>query len=126
MKKYNLSNIMKRAWELVKKAAMTMSAALRQTWKEAKEIVEKIKFTGRAKIAKIENGGVNPYLGTEYDHDCNYYTFNLWERGSMKRIYINDYKRRSVGYIDVLTRQVVSDKHDAWETAQSFMEAYEF
>lgn len=37
MKKYNLSNIMKRAWELVKKTAMTMSAALRQAWKEAKK-----------------------------------------------------------------------------------------
>ena len=36
MKKYNLSQIMKRAWELIKKAAMTRSEALRQAWKEAK------------------------------------------------------------------------------------------
>lgn len=31
MKKYNLSNIMKRAWELVKKAGMTISAGLKKS-----------------------------------------------------------------------------------------------
>lgn len=36
MKKYNLSNIMKRAWELVKKAGMTISSGLKKAWKEAK------------------------------------------------------------------------------------------
>lgn len=36
MKKYNLSYIMKRAWELVNKEAMTLSQALRKAWAEAK------------------------------------------------------------------------------------------
>ena len=36
MKKYNLSNIMKRAWELVKKAGMTISSGLKKAWGEAK------------------------------------------------------------------------------------------
>lgn len=36
MKKYNLSTIMKRAWELVKKAGMTISSGLKKAWKEAK------------------------------------------------------------------------------------------
>lgn len=36
MKKYNLSNIMKRAWELVKKAGMTISSGLKKAWEEAK------------------------------------------------------------------------------------------
>ena len=36
MKKYNLSNIMKRAWEMVKKAGMTISEGLKRAWKEAK------------------------------------------------------------------------------------------
>lgn len=44
MKKYNLSNIMKRAWELVKKSAMTISSGLKKAWREAKtmeyELVE--------------------------------------------------------------------------------------
>lgn len=36
MKKYNLSKIMKRAWELVKKTAMTISSALKKAWREVK------------------------------------------------------------------------------------------
>ena len=41
MKKYNLSNIMKRAWELVKKSGMTISSGLRKAWEEAKKIEKK-------------------------------------------------------------------------------------
>ena len=37
MKKYNLSNIMKRAWALVKEVGMTISSALKESWKEAKK-----------------------------------------------------------------------------------------
>lgn len=40
MRKYNLSNIMKRAWELVKKAGETISSGLKKAWKEAKEMKE--------------------------------------------------------------------------------------
>ena len=43
MKKYNLSNIMKRAWEMVKRAGMTISEGLKKAWKEAKEMTEEIK-----------------------------------------------------------------------------------
>ena len=43
MKKYNLSNIMKRAWELVKKAGMTISSGLKKAWKEARNMKEEIK-----------------------------------------------------------------------------------
>lgn len=41
MKKYNLSKIMKRAWELVKKVGMTISSGLKQAWKEAKNMALK-------------------------------------------------------------------------------------
>lgn len=44
MKKYNLSNIMKKAWELVKKAGMTISSGLKKAWKEAKNTGKKIKM----------------------------------------------------------------------------------
>lgn len=37
MKKYNLSNIMKKAWELVKKAGLNISSALKKSWEEAKK-----------------------------------------------------------------------------------------
>lgn len=43
MKKYNLSNIMKRAWEMVKKAGFGISEALKKSWKEAKAMKEDIK-----------------------------------------------------------------------------------
>ena len=42
MKKYNLSKIMKRAWELVKKSAMTISSGLKKAWKEAKTMEQKL------------------------------------------------------------------------------------
>lgn len=42
MKKYNLSKIMKRAWELVKTAGANISGALKKAWEEAKNVVEEI------------------------------------------------------------------------------------
>lgn len=41
MKKYNLSKIMKRAWELVKKTGMTISSGLKKAWLEAKNPMKK-------------------------------------------------------------------------------------
>lgn len=43
MKKYNLSNIMKRAWALVKEIGMTISCGLKLAWREAKEVEEEVK-----------------------------------------------------------------------------------
>ena len=40
MKRWDLSKIMKRAWEFVKKAGMTISCGLKAAWKEAKEAKE--------------------------------------------------------------------------------------
>lgn len=40
MKKYDLSKIMKRAWELVKKVGMTISSELKKAWEEAKMVKE--------------------------------------------------------------------------------------
>lgn len=37
MKKYNLSNIMKRAWEIVKKSGVKFSEALKFSWVIAKK-----------------------------------------------------------------------------------------
>lgn len=44
MKKYNLSNIMKRAWELVKKAGLCISEGLKLAWKEAKHLFRQVLF----------------------------------------------------------------------------------
>ena len=43
MKKYDLSKIMRRAWELVKKAGLTISFGLKEAWKEAKMMAKEIK-----------------------------------------------------------------------------------
>ena len=43
MKKYNLSKIMKRAWELVKEVGMAISSALKKVWKEAKSVTTEVK-----------------------------------------------------------------------------------
>lgn len=40
MKKYNMSKIMKRAWELVKKMGMTISDGLKKAWQEAKRTMK--------------------------------------------------------------------------------------
>lgn len=43
MKKYNLSRIMKRAWELVKRFKETISSALKKAWRETKMKITKLK-----------------------------------------------------------------------------------
>ena len=63
MKKYNLSTIMKRAWELVKKAGMTISAGLKKAWKEAKNMTKALEDFlmengGKRWIKKNEDGSV--------------------------------------------------------------------
>lgn len=128
MKKYNLSNIMKRAWELVKKAGLCISEGLKLAWKEAKHMKEKFKKC--AKIAKRKNGEIeNEYVGTEYDSDSNYFTFKLWERDDKKRIYVNDYKRRAVGYIDCNNNNCIVSDYSAgnenYDTIKWFLENYE-
>lgn len=42
MKKYNLSNIMKRAWELVKKVGMSISSGLKKAWREVKDMCKEL------------------------------------------------------------------------------------
>ena len=103
-----------------------MSEALKQAWREAKEMTEKIKFEGRARVAKVYNGEISQTVGTENESESDFFTFCLWERGSIRRIYINDYKRRGMGYIDVTTGQIVAENRYTIETAKYFKKAYEF
>lgn len=53
-------------------------------------------FERAATVAIIENGKPNPYAGTEYDSESNYYKFQLWQKDGMNRIYVKDYKNRTV------------------------------
>lgn len=123
MKKYNLSNIMKRAWELVKKAGMTISSGLKKAWEEVKTVKEK--FEKKAKILK-------PGYDETRCSDSAYLYFSLWEKYGKSRIYINDYKQRTLAYIDKTTKEIteydlcgVSRKeYDA--VVNTFFEKYEF
>ena len=38
--------------------------------------------------------------------ECDMLTFKYWAKNGKERIYINDYKRRTIGYIDVTTGEV--------------------
>lgn len=73
MKKYNLSNIMKRAWELVRKSAIAISSGLKKAWEEAKRMEETIE----EKLIRLG--------------------FKVWEKDDKRRIYV-DY----VKYLDVV------------------------
>ena len=55
-----------------------------------------ISFEGSAKFTK--NGRTD---------ECDMLTFKHWAKNGKERIYINDYKRRTIGYIDVTTGEVV-------------------
>ena len=60
MKKYNLSKIMKRAWELVKMFKETISSALKKAWREAKMKMAELKGTEKqvAWANDIRNKGI--------------------------------------------------------------------
>ena len=85
------------------------------TWEEAKKIEKKI-FKGRMEM-------------TVPEADNNVVSISLWQKGSCKRIYFNDYKRRTVGYIDCVSR--AAHYMDGYArmyvpAIDRFMEEYEF
>ena len=63
MKKYNLSNIMKRAWVLAKEMTFGISEALKKAWKEAKEGA---KMTGTEKQISFANSLVEK-MNAQFD-----------------------------------------------------------
>lgn len=89
MKKYNLSSIMKRAWELVKKAGLCISEGLKLAWKEAKLMGE----TMEEKLIRLG--------------------YKVWEKGDMKRIYINDFQK----YLEV--EEPI--RQQQWDVEESLM-----
>ena len=82
------------------------------------------------KIPKIKNGKLyNENVGTVLDSESNYLTFKVWEKGSKKRIYVNDYKRRTVGYIDCNNNNAIvcdyNEGNEIYDTIKWFLENYE-
>ena len=87
------------------------------------------KFTGYEKVAVIDrDGNTNPWCGTDKDDESNYYVFKYWSKGAYERIYVNDYKHRTLGYIDLKTEAVETDysnNSDIMRTINFFLENYE-
>lgn len=115
MKKYNLSQIMKNAWNMVKTAGTTISAALKKAWAIAKCNVKK-EFTGVALVGE----GMSIKM------------FKKWSNYGKNRIYINRQDgKKSYGYIDLDNgNQVVTTKDGNHSTnleiVEIFMAQYNF
>lgn len=119
MKKYNLSAIMKRAWELVKGLGYTMSEGLKKAWKEAKRKIEE------ADIKKVLFDG---FAEVECSKSWATYTFKRWTKYGKDRIYINYRNKRSVGYINLTTGELCDfdECASACEALEIFKATYEF
>lgn len=111
MKKYNLSQIMKRAWSLVKGMGMTLSSALKEAWREAKSLKKQL-------IAKLEE------IAAEAESHDNGYHYKVcakdWENYGRSRTYFSIYETRDnskhnkkigYGYFDNQTEKYVPEKY---------------
>ena len=121
MKKYNLSQIMKRAWELIKKTAMTRSEALRQAWTEAKNNSLNLIDTLKSALEAMAYGDYHINAGIDRQ-----VVSKVWEKGDARRAYLNincytangrfkgSYK---CGYVDLVTNQYIVGKYDDVDAA---------
>lgn len=94
MKKYNLSNIMKRAWELVKKAGLCISEGLKKAWKEAKNMGEITKGSVKqiAWAQDIKEGAIKALnLSLEINKE-NGYLVSIREKNLVDIEKVNDAK----------------------------------
>ena len=91
------SQIMKRAWEIYRTLIggdriARISVAMKQAWAEAKAPAKKA-FRKFVKLA------VSAW-GTNHDDGSTVTNFTRWENYGKKRVYITDYKTRTIAYID--------------------------
>ena len=84
MKKFNLSQIMKKAWELVKEAGITISAGLKIAWAEAKEIKEDITESLKKNLEYLSWNSL--YINAGMVRNVRE---NVWEKGEAKRNYLS-------------------------------------
>ncbi len=115
MKKYNLSNIMKRAWDLVKKAGMTISAGLKKAWKEAKKMEETLREDVIVELnnliknaAEVFNYEISERVWEKYGKSRTY--FKIIETRKNSRHYVE----YDFGYIDNKKDSYVPGKMDAF------------
>lgn len=85
MKKYNLSKIMKRAWELVKHFGFAISDGLRKSWKEAKSMLRTVKNTC-ADRDKLRDAGYGYTISNASAYDLIVVSLNNVTTGTEKQI----------------------------------------
>ena len=85
MKKYNLSKIMKRAWELVKHFGFAISDGLRKAWKEAKSMLKTVKNTC-ADRDKLRDAGYGYTISNASAYDLIVVSLNNVTIGTEKQI----------------------------------------
>lgn len=93
MTKYNVSDIMKRAWVLRKNysySPLPFGYWLHRAWEEAKAEVIAHSYDG----AKFVNG-------MEITIDGETRTLNRWTKGGYDRVYINGGTRKGDGFVDL-------------------------
>lgn len=106
---------MKRAWELVKKESMTISAGLKKAWKEAKDLMESIRNKVAAEIESLIAEAADIY---------NYKMIvNVWEKYGKSRTYFKVIETRAhsthcttydCGYVDNKSEVYVPGKVDVF------------
>lgn len=72
------------------------------------------KLEGTIKIAKSENA--------DLENEAAFLTFKKWEKNGKCRIYINDYKGRTIGYIDHKNNDeaVINDRQGNYQAEIDF------
>ncbi len=116
MKKCNLSKIMKRAWELVKKYGMTISSGLKKAWEEARVMAEGIieELTSNLRYMAdndyhINDGIIREVISKNWKktgNDRTYFSIRCYTlSGNLKREY-------KCGYFDNVAKQYVVSKYD--------------
>ena len=100
MKKYNLSNIMKRAWQIRKSyriRSLSFGECLKRAWAEAKT-----EYNNSLVPDKFTDG-------MEITVDGYTRTLKRWTKSGFDRIYINGGCRKGDGYVDLRSRKMVND-----------------
>lgn len=103
MKKYNLSKIMKRAWELKRcNSYYSFSKCLSLSWSEAKRELRAAEESAAAEAQK----GATFKQGMEITVGYSTYTLRRWQSYGKDRIYINVNAHKNIGYLDVRTGNI--------------------
>lgn len=104
--KYNKREIMKEAWNLHRSwnaRALTFGQCLARAWARAKEAA--------ARAAEMLQKDLDFVNGMTIMADGVALTLNRWQKNGMDRVYINDSKRNSQGFVDVKTGIAYGVRH---------------